>query len=212
MTFILAEDAALKSHIAGVTVSDEKNNNRAADVWFGFPDVEIREQTFPFITIDLLNISQASDRQTSGYLYDSDYQGTVVTSANTFYKYEIPVAYDLVYQITSYSRHPRHDRAIIFQLNQKFPGLRGHLAVPNALGTATSYRHMFLESYLKSDRAEGEHGNKRLLRNIYTIRVVSEMTHTQAATALSRPTQVALNRNAANTWTATNIPSDKIPV
>jgi hypothetical protein len=212
MTFILAEDAALKSHIAGVTVSDEKNNNRAADVWFGFPDVEIREQTFPFITIDLLNISQASDRQTSGYLYDSDYQGTVATSANTFYKYEIPVAYDLIYQITSYSRHPRHDRAIIFQLNQKFPGLRGHLAVPNALGTATSYRHMFLESYLKSDRAEGEHGNKRLLRNIYTIRVVSEMTPTQAATALSKPTQVALNRNAANTWTATNIPSDKIPV
>jgi hypothetical protein len=71
---------------------------------------------------------------------------------------------------------------------------------------------MFLESYLKNDRAEGENGNKRLLRNIYTIRVVSEMTPAQAASAISTPTQVAINRNAANTWTATNIPTDKIPV
>jgi hypothetical protein len=212
MTFILAEDAALKTHLSGITVSDEKNNNRTTGVWFGFPDVEIREQTYPFITIDLLSVSQASDRQTSGYLYDSDYQGTIAPVANVYYSYEIPVAYDLMYQITSYSRHPRHDRAIIFKLNQKFPGLRGHLAVPNALGTATSYRHMFLESYLKNDRAEGENGNKRLLRNIYTIRVVSEMTPAQAASAITGATQVAINRNAANTWTATNIPTDKIPV
>jgi len=212
MTFLLAEDFALKNHLSGITVSDEKNNNRPANVWFGFPDVEIREQVYPFITIDLLSVSQASDRQTSGYVYDSDYQGTVATSPNVLYKYEIPVAYDLLYQIASYSRHPRHDRAIIFQLNQKFPGLRGHLPVPNELGTATAYRHMFLESYLKNDRSEGENGNKRLLRNIYTVRVVSEMTPSQAATAIPKVLDVALNRNDNNTWTATNIPANKIPV
>lgn len=212
MTFLLAEDAALKTLLSGIVVSDEKSATRAVNVWFGFPDVEIREQVYPFVTIDLLSVSASSDRQTAGVLYDSDYQGTVAATTNVSYAYEIPVAYDLIYQVTSYSRHPRHDRSIIFQLNQKFPGMRGHLPVPNALGTATANRHLFLESFYKNDRAEGEHGNKRLLKNVYTIRVVSEMTPAEAAVAIPGVTAVSLNKNANGSWTAQTIPSSKTTV
>jgi hypothetical protein len=210
MTFLLEEDAALKTSLSGITVADEKNANRPVNVWFGYPDVEIRTQDFPFITIDLISMRNATERQSSGEIYDSNFQGTIAPVNNVFYRYEIPVAYDLIYQVTSYSRHPRHDRAIIFQLNQKFPAMRGHLAVPNSLGTSTAYRHMFLESFYKQDSAEGENGNKRLLRNIYTVRVVSEMTPSAAA-AVSMPgvTAVSLNKNANSSWTETTVPDNK---
>lgn len=210
MTFLLEEDAALKASLSGITVADEKNASRPVNVWFGYPDVEIRTQDFPFITIDLISMRNATERQSSGEIYDSNFMGTIAPQEGVFYKYEVPVAYDLVYQITSYSRHPRHDRAIIFQLNQKFPAMRGHLAVPNALGTSTAYRHMFLESFYKQDSAEGQNGNKRLLRNIYTVRVVSEMTPIAAAAVpIVDVAAVSLNRNANNSWSETTVPDDK---
>jgi hypothetical protein len=210
MTFLLAEDAALKTSLSGITVADEKSANRPVNVWFGYPDVEIRTQNFPFITIDLISMRNATERQSSGEIYDSNLQGTVAPVSGVFYKYEIPIAYDLIYQITSYSRHPRHDRAIIFQLNQKFPAMRGHLAVPDALGTSTAYRHMFLESFYKNDAAEGENGNKRILRNIYTVRVVSEMTpNAAAAVGIPDVNVVSLNKNANNSWSETTVPDNK---
>jgi hypothetical protein len=176
MTFILAEDAALKSHLNGITVSDDKNSSRPVNVWFGYPDVEVRTQNYPFITIDLIDIRHALERQHSGYYYDSDRQGTEVSQSESFFGYEMPIAYDLIYQVVSYSRHPRHDRALAFQLMNKFPAMRGYLPVPNAVGTSTAQRHMFMEDFVKLDRAEGENGNKRTLRNIYTVRIVSEMS------------------------------------
>ena len=84
--------------------------------------------------------------------------------------------------------------------------------MPNDLGTATAKRHMFLESFVKADAAEGENGNKRTLRNIYTIRVVSEMTPSAAAAAIPGVDVVSLNRNANNTWVGTTVPVDKLPV
>jgi len=208
MTFILSEDAALKTYLAGVTVSDEKSATRPVNVWFGYPDVEIRTQNYPFITIDLVSIRQASDRQTSGFTYDGDYMGTIANQTGKWYGYEIPVAYDLVYQITSYARHPRHDRAILYQLHEKFPSMRGYLPVPNDLGTSTAYRHMFMESMFKNDRAEGENGNKRLLRNIFTVRVVSQLTPAQAADLAPQASSVILNQ----TPLSSSFPTDKYVV
>jgi len=174
--FIVAEDLALKTHLAGLTVSDEKSATRQVKVWFGYPDVEARAQEFPFITIDLIDILPTTERQNSGVMYDSDYNGTIAPSQNVVYKYDIPVAYDLVYQVTSYARHPRHDRAIMYQLLNKFPSKFGKLAVPNQLGTETGYRSMFLDGFVKRDAVEGETGNRRLLRNALSVRVVSEMS------------------------------------
>ena len=127
--FVLAEDAALKGFLQDLVVADAKNSNRAVKTWFGYPDVEVRDQTFPFITIDLIDIIPGNDRQTSGYLYDTDYQGTTASVGGELYGYEIPVAYDLIYQVTSYARNPRHDRALINQLLNKFPSKFGHLEV-----------------------------------------------------------------------------------
>ena len=174
--FIVAEDLALKTLCQGMNVSDEAQTPRLVKVWFGYPDLEVRDQAFPFITIDLIDIIPANNRQTSGVMYDGDYQGTIAPTGDNSYSYDVPIAYDLVYQVTSYARHPRHDRALMVQLLNKFPSKFGKLAVPNQLGTETAYRSMFLDGFVKRDTADSETGNRRLLRNTLTVRVVSEMS------------------------------------
>lgn len=205
--FIIAEDLALKTHVTGLTVADEKNAARTVKVWFGYPDVEVRDQSFPFITIDLVDIVPANNRQHQGRITDNDYAGRIAPVANYAYTYEMPIAYDLVYQVTTYARHPRHDRAIMSQVLTKFPSKYGKLAVPNELGTETGYRSMFLDGFVKRDAVDGETGNRRLLRNMLTVRVVSEMTPSVAdALALRLVDTVNLN------VTTTNIPSEYYPV
>jgi hypothetical protein len=208
MSFILAEDAALKSLLSGLTVTDEKaggeSTPRPVQVWFGTPDVELRDQKFPFITIDLMDIRLAPERQMSGVIYDRDNHGTVSYSTNSVYSYEYPMTYDLVYQISTFSRHPRHDRALMTQLIQKrIPSKYGKLGVLNDLGTETAYRHMFLDEFLKRDSVEE---GRRLLHNIFIVRVVSELTHYDADQATKLVQQVNINP------TTTHIPSDLRPV
>jgi hypothetical protein len=191
LTFILAEDTALKSLLQGISVVDEKSISRPVKVWFGFPDVEVRAQDYPYMTIELLDVSPSNERQHSGFLYDNDFRGTIAPEAGVSYEYEYPVAYDLIYQVTSYARHPRHDRAIIYQfLNEKVPHKFGQIAIPNELGTETSYRHIFLDGFIKRDLIEE---GRRLLRNVFTVRVVSEMTPAQAATAIGTVEEVNIN-------------------
>jgi hypothetical protein len=204
--FIIAEDLALKTHVTGLTVSDEKNAARVVKVWFGYPDVEVRSQDFPFITIDLVDVVPANDRQHQGTLTDNDYRGTISPIAKKTFTYEIPVAYDLIYQVTSYCRHPRHDRTLMYKLADKFPSKYGKLAVPNFLGTQTGYRSMFLDGFVKRDAVDGETGNRRILRNVYMVRVISEMTPTQAAASVWRVEDVYINP------TTTNIPIQYKPV
>lgn len=204
--FIVAEDLALKTRLQGIIVKDDKNQNRQVKVWYGYPDVEIREQVFPYITIDLIDIIPANERQTYGYLIDDDYQGTIAPQAGRTYQYNIPVAYDLVYQVTSWARHPRHDRAIMHSLFTKLPSKYGYLIVPNELGTENSSRSMFLDGFVKRDTVESETGNRRLLRNVFSLRVVSQMTPLQAATAAKQVTEVRINN------TTQYIPSGLTPV
>jgi hypothetical protein len=204
--FIIAEDLALKTYLDGLTVADQKNPTRPVKVWFGYPDVEIRDQSFPFLTIDLIDIVPANDRQTSGRLSDNDYRGTAALRANKVYAYDIPVAYDLSYQVTSFSRHPRHDRALMFQLLNKFPSKFGYIRVQNELGTEYSARSMFLDGFVKRDAVEDETGNRRLLRNVFSVRIVSEMTPQTALTAENTVSTVKINK------TTTHIPSRYKPV
>ena len=198
--FIIAEDLALKTLLQGMVVGDEKSADRPVKVWFGYPDVEVRAQEFPFATIDLIDVIPANDRQNSGFLVDDDNRGTIAPVESIIYKYEIPVAYDLVYQVSTYSRNPRHDRALLYQMANKFPSKYGKLPVPNEIGTEIGYRSMFLDGFVKRDAVDGETGNRRTLRNVYTIRVVSEMSPAAAAQALTAVSSVTINTPQNNTY------------
>ena len=174
--FLIAEDDALKTLLQGMTVVDEKGGTRQVKVWFGYPDIEARDVTWPFITIDLIDVVPANDRQTQGVMNDWDYQGTQIPNG-TVYTYDMPVAYDIIYQVTSHSRHPRQDRSLMFQLLNRFPSKYGKLPVPNQIGTAVGWRSMFLDGFTKMDGVEEDTGGaRRILRNALTVRVISEMS------------------------------------
>jgi len=203
MSFILAEDAAMKNLLQGITVSDEKAPVRPVKVWFGYPDVEVTLQSYPYIIIELIDIRAAKERQMTGMIYDSDNRGTIAPTEGAVYRYQTPLPYDLTYQVAAYSRHPRHDRAMLFQLQNKFPSQYGSLEVPNELGTETAYRSMFLDGFVKRDMIED---GRRLFRSVFTVRVISEMTPSVANNALSTVQTVHINR------ITTNIPAGFTPV
>lgn len=188
-TFLFAEDKALKAHLQGITVNDLKNPERPVKVWFGYPDVELRTQEYPYLVIELYDIQPANDRQSSGFWTDNTYRGTVASNDSTTYSYYAPQVYDLYYQVSSYSRNPRHDRKIIFEMmNNKVPGKYGHLMIPSDNGDGTSVaRHMFLEGFVKRDTVED---GRRLFRNVFNIRVMSEMTFSDEPVATSLVEQV----------------------
>lgn len=197
-SFLYAEDKALKTLLQGINVQDAKDGTRPVKVWFGYPDVELKVQEYPYMVIDLFDIQPANDRQSSGFWIDNTNRGTEEPASNERYSYYAPVVYDLYYQVSTYSRHPRHDRTIIYEmLNKKIPGKYGHLIIPQANGNGFVARHMFLEGFVKRDSIED---GRRLLRNVFTIRVVSEMTPYEAPT----PTPQV---QTANIMTTGNPPS-----
>ena len=172
MTFIVAEDEALKNYLRNIRVSDEKNASREVGVWFSIPDVETRQQSYPYMTIELMDVEWAKYRQQSGLWSDNDRQGTVDPVNGVVHRYYMPVPWDITYQVTSYARHPRHDRQIInYLLSNNFAAQRSFLQVSNELGTESSYRHLTLEGFTKRDMVED---GRRLFRNVFTIRVTSE--------------------------------------
>jgi len=66
----LEEDNMLKELLKGISVHDQRADNeqiaRPVQVWFGQPDVELRDQTYPFITIDLIDILEDRARSHRG--------------------------------------------------------------------------------------------------------------------------------------------------
>jgi hypothetical protein len=206
--FIFAEDNALKTLLQGITVSDLANANRPLKVYYGYPDIELRTQEYPYAVLELYDIREANDRQSSGYWVDDTNRGTVTADGQTTYNYYAPVVYDLFYQVTTYSRHPRHDRSIIYYiLNEKIPGKYGHLLIPDANGDGgVVARHMFLEGFVKRDRVED---GRRVFQNVFSIRVMSEMTPLQVS-AFSKPVQkVNLTNNGDLPSGQTSIQSTK---
>jgi hypothetical protein len=184
MTFILSEDEALRNKLQGMTVNDQKsdgqNTPRQVGVWFGQPDQEIRAQSFPYVTIDMVDVQRDTEREMRG-LVNPDYllpDGIDTETQDFLVDMPIPVYID--YQITTYSRHPRHDREILSQLlTQKFPLRFGYLEIPEnsvTVGDVTTntitMRRLDVMNVAKRDVTEQA---KRLFVNAISVRVSSEV-------------------------------------
>jgi hypothetical protein len=171
MPFIINEEAALKTLLSGMTVADSGNATRPVGVFYGQPDKEIRQQSYPYITIDLVAISEEVNRAHRGVLNvprDTFYTPEGVTDTNLNVNYPIPVS--LTYQVSTWSRQPRHDRQIIAQLFSygRLPFRFGQLPIPED-GTN---RRLDVLGVSKRDTTENE---KRLFSNVYTIRISAEI-------------------------------------
>lgn len=169
MPFIINEDKAIKTMLAGITVSDSGNPARPVGVWFGQPDLEIRAQSYPYLTIDFLGYSEDFERAHRGEIQMPYFPEGAITTQQYMTEFPIPVSLD--YQITSYARQPRHDRQIIsvMALGQRIPLRFGLLVVPEDM----TVRRLDFLGFVKRDTTD-ENG-KRLFSNAYTIRVSAEI-------------------------------------
>lgn len=167
MTFIINEDAALKEILKSVFVSDERNQQRPVGVWYGQPDPEIRQQSYPYITIDLVNVEEATERSHRGWInYEYHFEGTDATKN---YSGEYPIPINLDYQVTTYARQPRHDRQLIgYLLNDALRLRFATIPVPED----QTVRRLDVLGFSKRDTTEN---GKRLFVNVFTVRVSSEI-------------------------------------
>jgi hypothetical protein len=169
MPFILNEDKALKTMLTGVTVSDSGNSARPVGVWFGQPDLEIRAQSYPYMTIDFLGYNEDFARAHRGEIQMPYFPEGANTSEQYITEFPIPVYLD--YQITTWSRQPRHDRQIMAEMatGQRIPLRYGLLVVPED----NTVRRLDFLGFAKKD-TQDENG-KRLFSNAYTVRISAEI-------------------------------------
>ena len=175
----LAEDAALKELVKGIVVTDQKANdegvNRPVKVWFGMPDQELRNQDYPYITIDMIDVAEDRARATRGFLdgtRDSAYLRPSTATPSKGMKIDTPIPIYIDYQITTYARNPRHDRQILSDLLFTRLPLRFGSLLP----ADDTVRRLDVLDVAKRDTVEQA---KRLFINAITVRISSEMPLTQ---------------------------------
>lgn len=174
MAFLLSEDKALREKLTGMTVTDQKADElgdpRPVGVWFGQPDQEIRSQSYPYVTIDMVDMQRDVEREMRG-IVTAEYLRPAELDNDEPFEMTLPIPVNIDYQITSYSRHPRHDRAIMSQLlSLKLPIRFGTLELDD-----NTVRRLDVLDVSKRDITEQ---GKRLFINAITVRVSSEIAPT----------------------------------
>jgi hypothetical protein len=187
MSFLLEEDEALRNLLKDMYVTDQKSvtedgPQRKVGVWFGQPDQEIRNQSYPYITIDMIDIAEAFDRAhrgtvTADYYADPETMTTGVNFDPSLHGWEMdyPIPVNIDYQITTYARQPRHDRQILAQLLYTKIPLR--FAVLN-VGPDTQFGTARRLDVLDISKRDITEQGKRLFVNAITVRISSEIAPT----------------------------------
>ncbi len=174
MPFIINEDEALKTLLQGITVSDGGNSLRNVAVYYGQPDKDLRQQSYPYITLDLVGVREDTERAHRGVVNlayaPEGYTPNRDTDGSINQPIDFPIPVDLIYQVSTWSRQPRHDRQIMAKLFApgRLPFRFGQLPVPQD-GTN---RRLDMLGFSKRDTTEG---GKRLFSNVYNIRISAEL-------------------------------------
>ena len=197
---VLAEDAALKKYLSGITVPD-KTGMVGVDVWFRYPEGE-RRIKFPFITIDLLAINPSYDRWTSFHTVDENYcqfedpiTGELIRtgmyipsvaselpakdeSGTTGYHIDPYLMYTLMYQVTVHTRSAIHDRYLLSRFMTDILPPRPFWIGVDADQT---WRRCELTEMSPADTSEtSESGSKRIFRKVYTLSMDAEIPQSRA--------------------------------
>jgi hypothetical protein len=215
--FILAEDEAIKARFSNFHVSDDRNQLRPVKVFFRYPESET-ERDYPFITIELIDILHATDRQHSEtILYSGDYyqespayfdywpseSASVTGSSSTSYtRAEEFIPIDLLYQVSIYCRSALHDRQLTSRiLSHVTPFRFNSIAIP-ADGTT---RRFDLLDWTNADLLDMESGyRKRIFRKVLTLKMSSEMTGLDLASLTSVQPVTSINSTLINQLTVFN--------
>lgn len=194
--FLLAEDAALKARFSTMTVSDDRSGSRPVQVFFRYPEGET-ERSYPFMTIEMIDIVHAKNRQHSevelvfartGASQSSQFPNrpnalkywpsrrsnlNQVAGTTPFLTSNEFVPVDLLYQVSTFTRSALHDRQLSSQmLSTITPFRKGFIEVPED-GTI---RRLDLLDWTTADLLDSEAGyRKRIFRKIYTLQMSAEI-------------------------------------
>lgn len=174
------EDYALKEKLQNFTIPNYasgpggKEKSFVPPVFFGFPDPEERQRTYPHIQVNLIDIQYAEDRahRAAEFVLHYDLEQATPLSGFNLVADDFPTPWSLIYQITAYSRQPWHDRMFAMMFYQMFPQQYGSLDMANFDGTL---RRADLVDVVQRDSIDGPTGGrKRLYRKIFTVAISSE--------------------------------------
>ena len=202
--FLLAEDQSLKEKFSGIQLVDDRDSTRDVQVFFRYPEGET-ERTYPFITIELLDINHAANRQhsdTNIYAFrgtapagqPAGHYTTESAGAFTYWPNETTDVTTLAYGgvvgspfITAMEHTPVD---LLYQvttftrsaLHDRY--LQAHILTKVApfrrgylaVGADNTHRHMDMLDWRSADMLDEEAGfKKRLFRKVYTLSVTSEI-------------------------------------
>ena len=166
------EDLGLKNLLQGVSVTDLNSASNAArpvPVWFHNPEREERRITYPNITINFTGERVAHEREHRGfvqigyrYLQNVPFEGEAPPSI------EYPIPMDLDYTITASARINQHISQISSTLVQG--PLHPRFAVVECPGGTIRRVDM-----LGTTRANGMEADKRIFRQVYRVRIPTEV-------------------------------------
>lgn len=208
--FLFAEDEAIKLKFSGLTVTDDRDAERPVQVFFRYPEGET-ERLYPFITIELIDITHAKNRQHSDSFLYSGHAGhpnninywPSTTSASS----PVPVAgvdkfrtteftpIDILYQVSTFTRSAIHDRQLAAQMLTTVIPFRYSSIIIGADGTS---RRLDLLDWSTADLLDPEAGyRKRIFRKVYTLQMTSELP-TSALVGLKKVTSVSTTLEQTN--------------
>jgi hypothetical protein len=207
--FLFAEDEAIKKRFSTLTVSDDRDNDRPVQVFFRYPEGET-ERKYPFITIELIDVVHAKNRQHSetsldthraGHPNNLDYWPSTssasspnVVGFDSFRTTEFtPV--DLLYQVSTFTRSAIHDRQLASQMLANIVPFRYSSIMIEADGTS---RRLDLLDWSTADLLDPEAGyRKRIFRKVYTLQMTSEIP-TTSLTGLKKVLSVSTTLEQTN--------------
>jgi len=196
--FLLAEDEAIKLRFSGLYVTDDRNARRPVQVFFRYPEGET-EREYPFVTIELIDVIHATERQHSDVLIyadtsastrfvdhpaffdywpsEADHISASATSASAgqFVIADDFIPVDLLYQVSIYSRSALHDRQLSAGIMSRVAPFRWNSIQIQADNTV---RRFDLLDWTNADLLDMESGyRKRIFRKVLTLKMSAEITH-----------------------------------
>lgn len=202
--FLLAEDAALKRKFEGLKVTIPRE--RDVGVWFNWPNKELANVDWPFITITLVDVIKAGHREHSGSPFELDYKphNFEDTLTGAIVADDWPTPYDLYYTITTWAKDPRHDRQLLTRIlgdRALAPHRMGYLEIPE---DETVRR---LEVISMNDFTGRDSNNDVEYRRALTLRVESEL-FTSFVEEVLRPGRLVLELTETASGLTETIPTD----
>jgi hypothetical protein len=207
--FLLAEDEAIKLRFSNITVSDDRDGSRDVQVFFRYPEGET-ERKYPFITIELIDIMHAKNRQHSevtlnthsaGHPNNLSYWPSTSSasapnlSGDDLYSTSEFTPVDLLYQVSTFTRSALHDRQLASQMLTTVVPFRYGSILIGADGTS---RRLDLLDWTTADLLDPEAGyRKRIFRKIYTLQMNAELT-TSALVGLKKVQSVSTTLEQTN--------------